>query len=57
MSKQIAILRGINVGGNCKILMVDLRELFVDLGFANIKTYIQSGNVIFDCDDNSSENT
>lgn len=47
MNKQIAILRGINVGGRRKILMKDLKELFHHLGFINIQTYIQSGNVIF----------
>lgn len=47
MVKKIAILRGINVGGKRKILMVDLKLLFEDLGFADIKTYIQSGNVVF----------
>jgi len=48
MNKKIAILRGINVGGRRKILMADLKLLFKDLGFANISTYIQTGNVIFD---------
>ena len=47
MNKKIAILRGINVGGKRKILMADLRGLFEDMGFTNIVTYIQSGNVIF----------
>ncbi len=45
--KQVAILRGINVGGKRKILMTDLKELFKELGFSDIVTYIQSGNVIF----------
>lgn len=53
MNKKVAILRGINVGGKRKILMQDLKELFRQLGFNNIQTYIQSGNVIFD----SSETT
>lgn len=48
MQTYIALLRGINVGGKRKILMKDLTNLFVDLNFNNIKTYIQSGNVIFD---------
>jgi len=48
MNKKIAILRGINVGGKRKILMADLKLLFEELGFNNIVTYIQSGNVIFD---------
>ena len=47
MDKRIAILRGINVGGKRKILMADLKLLFEDLGFSNVETYIQSGNVIF----------
>lgn len=46
--KHIAILRGINVGGKRKLLMADLRTLFADLGFENVATYIQSGNVIFE---------
>ena len=48
MTKYISILRGINVGGKRKILMSDLKKLYSDLGFSNIITYIQSGNVIFD---------
>ncbi len=46
--KFIAILRGINVGGKRKILMKDLREQLTDAGFGDVKTYIQSGNVIFE---------
>lgn len=45
--KYISILRGINVGGNRKILMADLKAMYEDLGFTNVSTYIQSGNVIF----------
>ena len=48
MTRYISILRGINVGGKRKILMADLKRLFENLGFINIATYIQSGNVIFD---------
>jgi len=48
MIKYIAILRGINVGGKHKILMADLRLLIESLGFSNVKTYIQSGNLIFE---------
>ena len=43
----IALLRGINVSGQKKILMSDLKTLFENLEFSNVKTYIQSGNVIF----------
>lgn len=43
----VALLRGINVGGNNIIKMIALREAFEALGFADVATYIQSGNVIF----------
>lgn len=46
--KFISILRGINVGGKKKILMSDLKKLYEGLGLSNVKTFIQSGNVIFD---------
>ena len=46
--KYISILRGINVSGQKKIKMDDLRSLYESLGFQNAVTYIQSGNVIFD---------
>lgn len=46
--KYVALLRGINVGGHNKIKMEELREMFSTLGFENIKSYINSGNVIFD---------
>jgi uncharacterized protein (DUF1697 family) len=47
MVTYICILRGINVSGQKKILMADLKNLFEEQGFKNILTYIQSGNVIF----------
>lgn len=50
MTRYIAILRGINVGGRRSLPMSDLRTLFQDLGFAEVKTYIQSGNVIFNAE-------
>ncbi len=46
--KYAAFLRGINVGGHNKIKMESLREMFAALGFENVKTYINSGNVIFE---------
>lgn len=49
MEKYIALLRGINVGGNNKVLMSDLKALFVQEGFADVLTYINSGNVVFSC--------
>lgn len=47
MNKYIALLRGINVGGNNKIDMTQLKECFVNYGFSSVSTYINSGNVIF----------
>jgi len=46
-SRFLALLRGINVGGNNIIKMADLKACFETMGFANVSTYIQSGNVIF----------
>jgi uncharacterized protein (DUF1697 family) len=47
MNTFIALIRGINVGGHKKILMADLKVLFESLGFEQVTTYIQSGNVVF----------
>jgi uncharacterized protein (DUF1697 family) len=48
--KYIALLRGINVGGKNLIQMRELKEIFESLGFENVRTYIQSGNVLFESD-------
>jgi len=45
--KYIALLRGINVGGNNIIKMTDLKSCFEAMGFTGVSTYIQSGNVSF----------
>jgi uncharacterized protein (DUF1697 family) len=55
MNIYIAILRGINVGGKRMIKMDALKQLFASLGFSNIETYIQSGNVFFQCKKTSEE--
>lgn len=47
------MLRGINVSGQKKILMKDLAAMYESLGFSSVRTYIQSGNVIFE--DNSKD--
>jgi uncharacterized protein (DUF1697 family) len=47
MSKYVAFLRAINVGGHV-VKMETLRELFADLKFSNVETFIASGNVIFE---------
>lgn len=50
MEIYIALLRGINVGGKNKIKMADLKSSFESLGYHNVRTYINSGNVIFKSD-------
>ncbi len=47
MPTHVALLRGINVGGGGKVPMAELRELLSKLGYSDVKTYIQSGNIIF----------
>jgi len=47
MPVYLALLRGINVSGKKIIKMEDLRKLMETLGYADVKTYIQSGNIIF----------
>lgn len=47
VEKQIAFLRGINVG-NIRIKMSDLKLAFESLGFQQVKTYLQTGNVVFE---------
>jgi uncharacterized protein (DUF1697 family) len=44
----VALLRGVNVGGRRKVPMADLRDACTALGFENVSTYIQSGNVSFE---------
>ncbi len=48
MPRYVALLRGINVGGNTMIKMDDLRAMFEGLGFENVVSYINSGNLAFD---------
>lgn len=50
MKRQIAFLRGINVSGKNKISMAELKDGFEKLGFQEVKTYLNSGNVIFSSD-------
>ena len=47
MTTYIALLRAVNVGGTGKLPMADLRALCEKAGFINVRTYIQSGNVVF----------
>jgi uncharacterized protein (DUF1697 family) len=43
---MVALLRGINVGGKAKLAMADLRSIAEDLGYGDVATYIQSGNLV-----------
>jgi uncharacterized protein (DUF1697 family) len=47
LTVQIALLKGINVGGNKKIAMSDLRDVCAALGLEDVRTLLQSGNVVF----------
>ena len=50
MTRYVALLRGINVGGRNRVAMADLRATFGAAGFERVSTYIQSGNVLFGSD-------
>jgi uncharacterized protein (DUF1697 family) len=50
MASFVALLRGINVGGRNKVPMADLRAAFESGGDSSVRTYIQSGNVLFESD-------
>ncbi len=54
MKTYIALLRGINVSGQKKIKMADLKTMLEGIGFRSVTTYIQSGNVVFESNE---ENT
>lgn len=47
MDKYVAFLRGINISGKNKIRMSDLKAQFEALGFTEVSTYLNSGNIVF----------
>lgn len=49
--KYVLLLRGINVGGKNKVAMSDLKDMISKLGYKNVITYINSGNIIFESND------
>jgi uncharacterized protein (DUF1697 family) len=53
MHSYVALLRGINVGGNNLIKMAELKVCFEKNGYKNVRTYIQSGNVLFESSEKS----
>ncbi|WEG14392.1 DUF1697 domain-containing protein [Pullulanibacillus sp. KACC 23026] len=50
MPAYIGLLKGVNVGGKNKVNMGELRNLFEEMGYTDVKTYINSGNILFDSD-------
>ena len=52
--EYVALLRGINVGGNNKVVMSELREQIAVAGFGHVRTYINSGNLLFEAEDQAS---
>jgi uncharacterized protein (DUF1697 family) len=51
MPTLISMLRGINVSGQKTIRMAELKTIYESLGYTRVTTYVQSGNVVFDCAD------
>ena len=47
MTRWVALLRGVNVGGHRRVPMADLRRGLADAGLADVQTYLQSGNAVF----------
>ena len=56
MKRFIAFLRGINISGKNKIPMAELKKAFEELGFKEVKTYLNSGNVIFSSNEDNTGN-
>lgn len=53
MKKYIALLRGINISGKNKILMAELKSCFIEFGYIDVFTYLNTGNVVFSADEQS----
>jgi uncharacterized protein (DUF1697 family) len=51
VERHVALLRGVNVGGNKRVPMAQLRALLAGLGYDEVKTYLQSGNAVFSSTD------
>ena len=51
--EYVALLRGINVGGNNKVVMSELRAQIAAAGFGHVRTYINSGNLLFEAEDDA----
>jgi len=53
MKRYVALLRGINISGKNKVPMAELKKVFEELGFTEVKTYLNSGNVFFSSEKNN----
>jgi uncharacterized protein (DUF1697 family) len=54
VNSYVSMLRGINVGGNRKVSMQILKEMYESIGMKNVRTYVQSGNVLFTTESSTS---
>jgi uncharacterized protein (DUF1697 family) len=50
MTLRLALLRAVNVGGHAKVAMADLRDLLTQLGFTDVRSLLQTGNLVFRAD-------
>lgn len=55
MKRYVALLRGINISGKNKLSMAELKKGFEKLAFEEVKTYLNSGNVIFSSDEDDTK--
>ena len=55
MKRYIALLRGVNISGKNKVPMAELKKGFEEMGFSEVRTYLNSGNVIFSSDEGGME--
>jgi uncharacterized protein (DUF1697 family) len=55
MNKYVAFLRAINVAGHAKVKMSDLKQVFIAAGCKDVRSYIQSGNVLFEAPESDTE--
>ena len=53
MTTFVALLRAVNVGGHAQLSMAGLRDSLTGLGYANVRTYLQSGNAVFEAESGS----
>lgn len=55
MKRYVALLRGVNISGKNKVPMAELKKAFEKIGFSEVKTYLNNGNVIFSCEEDNTD--